>query len=171
VRQSSNVVRLYSLALLIWSIDFLTKNWALENLTSASRKVIGTFLQVTLHKNTGAAFNFATGFTIVFTSISIAVLLFIAFYSPRIISKWWSVVAGLVLGGVLGNLTDRIFREPGFLYGHVIDWIELPNWPIFNVADSAIVIAAVIAFILTVKNIHPTASIKPGEKESGGSNS
>jgi signal peptidase II len=72
---------------------------------------------------------------------------------------------------VLGNLTDRIFREPGFLYGHVIDWIELPNWPIFNVADSAIVIAAVIAFILTVKNIHPTASIKPGEKESGGSNS
>ena len=171
MRQSSNVVRLYSLALLIWSIDFLTKNWALENLTSASRKVIGTFLQVTLHKNTGAAFNFATGFTIVFTSISIAVLLFIAFYSPRIISKWWSVVAGLVLGGVLGNLTDRIFREPGFLYGHVIDWIELPNWPIFNVADSAIVIAAVIAFILTVKNIHPTASIKPGEKESGGSNS
>jgi signal peptidase II len=171
VRQSSNVVRLYSLALLIWSIDFLTKNWALENLTSASRKVIGTFLQVTLHKNPGAAFNFATGFTIVFTSISIAVLLFIAFYSPRIISKWWSVVAGLVLGGVLGNLTDRIFREPGFLYGHVIDWIELPNWPIFNVADSAIVIAAVIAFILTVKNIHPTASIKPGEKESGGSNS
>jgi signal peptidase II len=171
VRQSSNVVRLYSLALLIWSIDFLTKNWALENLTSASRKVIGTFLQVTLHKNPGAAFNFATGFTIVFTSISIAVLLFIAFYSPRIISKWWSVVAGLVLGGVLGNLTDRIFREPGFLYGHVIDWIELPNWPIFNVADSAIVIAAVIAFILTVKNIHPTASIKPGEKESGGSKS
>jgi signal peptidase II len=171
VRQSSNVVRLYSLALLIWSIDFLTKNWALENLTSASRKVIGTFLQVTLHKNPGAAFNFATGFTIVFTSISIAVLLFIAFYSPRIISKWWSVVAGLVLGGVLGNLTDRIFREPGFLYGHVIDWIELPNWPIFNVADSAIVIAAVIAFILTVKNIHPTASIKPGDKESGGSNS
>ena len=171
MRQSSNVVRLYSLALLIWSIDFLTKNWALENLTSASRKVIGTFLQVTLHKNPGAAFNFATGFTIVFTSISIAVLLFIAFYSPRIISKWWSVVAGLVLGGVLGNLTDRIFREPGFLYGHVIDWIELPNWPIFNVADSAIVIAAVIAFILTVKNIHPTASIKPGEKESGGSNS
>ena len=171
MRQSSNVVRLYSLALLIWSIDFLTKNWALENLTSASRKVIGTFLQVTLHKNPGAAFNFATGFTIVFTSISIAVLLFIAFYSPRIISKWWSVVAGLVLGGVLGNLTDRIFREPGFLYGHVIDWIELPNWPIFNVADSAIVIAAVIAFILTVKNIHPTASIKPGDKESGGSNS
>ena len=171
MRQSSNVVRLYSLALLIWSIDFLTKNWALENLTSASRKVIGTFLQVTLHKNPGAAFNFATGFTIVFTSISIAVLLFIAFYSPRIISKWWSVVAGLVLGGVLGNLTDRIFREPGFLYGHVIDWIELPNWPIFNVADSAIVIAAVIAFILTVKNIHPTAFIKPGENESGGSNS
>jgi signal peptidase II len=167
VRQSTKLARLYSLALFIWSVDFLTKNWAVENLTSASRKVIGTFLQVTLHKNPGAAFSFATGFTIVFTSISIAVLLFILRYSSRIISTGWSVVAGLVLGGVLGNLSDRIFREPGFLYGHVIDWIELPNWPIFNVADSSIVVAAVIAFVLTVLDIHPT---KPKNSSSTKSN-
>ncbi len=167
MRQSTKLARLYSLALFIWSVDFLTKNWAVENLTSASRKVIGTFLQVTLHKNPGAAFSFATGFTIVFTSISIAVLLFILRYSSRIISTGWSVVAGLVLGGVLGNLSDRIFREPGFLYGHVIDWIELPNWPIFNVADSSIVVAAVIAFVLTVLDIHPT---KPKNSSSTKSN-
>ena len=167
MRQSTKLARLYSLALFIWAVDFLTKNWAVENLTSASRKVIGTFLQVTLHKNPGAAFSFATGFTIVFTSISIAVLLFILRYSSRIISTGWSVVAGLVLGGVLGNLSDRIFREPSFLYGHVIDWIELPNWPIFNVADSSIVVAAVIAFVLTVLDIHPT---KPRNSSSTKSN-
>jgi signal peptidase II len=161
VRQSTKLARLYSLALFIWSIDFLTKNWAVENLTGASKKVIGTFLQVTLHKNPGAAFSFATSFTIVFTSISIGVLLFILRYSSRIISTWWTVVAGLVLGGVLGNLTDRIFREPSFLYGHVIDWIELPNWPIFNIADSAIVVASLIAFVLTVRNIHPTKPSTP----------
>ena len=62
---------------------------------------------------------------------------------------------GLALGGILGNLTDRIFREPGFFTGHVIDWIELPNWPVFNVADSAIVVAAVIAVLLSIKNISP----------------
>ena len=80
-------------------------------------------------------------------------------YASRITSPGWAYVAGLVLGGVLGNLSDRIFREPGFLYGHVIDWIEVPNWPIFNVADSAISIAAGIAILLTIKNISPTATL------------
>ena len=168
MRQSTKLARLYSLALLIWSIDFLTKNWAVQNLTGASKEVIGTFLQVTLHKNPGAAFSFATGFTIIFTSISIAVLLFILLFSPRIVSAWWAVVAGLVLGGVLGNLSDRIFLEPSFLYGHVIDWIELPNWPIFNIADSAIVVSSFIAFVLTVRDIHPTKPAKPNDKHVDG---
>lgn len=101
----------------------------------------------------------ATEFTIIFTTISLAVALFIARYAARITSQWWAYVAGLVLGGVLGNLTDRIFREPGFLYGHVIDWIEIPHWPIFNVADSSIFIAAGIAILLTIKNISPTATV------------
>ena len=163
MRRTSLVQRLFSLACLIWAIDFLTKNWALENLDSTSRPVIGTLLQITLLRNPGAAFSMATGFTIVFTTISIAVAIFIARSASRITSAWWAYVAGLVLGGVLGNLTDRIFREPGFLYGHVIDWIELPHWPIFNVADSSIFIAAGIAILLTIKNISPTA--KSGSNE------
>ncbi|CAN2193264.1 LspA Lipoprotein signal peptidase [Candidatus Nanopelagicaceae bacterium] len=163
MRRSSLVQRLFSLALVIWGIDFLTKNWAIENLSSSSRQIIGSFLQLTLLRNPGAAFSMATGFTIVFTSISIAVVIFIARYASRITSTWWAYVGGLVLGGVLGNLTDRIFREPGFLYGHVIDWIELPHWPIFNVADSSIFIAAGIAILLTIKNISPTA--KSGSDE------
>ena len=163
MRRTILLQRLFSLACIIWAIDFLTKNWAVENLTGAPRKVLGSFLQVTLFKNPGAAFSMATSFTIVFTTISIAVALFITRYAARITSPWWAYVAGLVLGGVLGNLTDRIFREPRFLYGHVIDWIQLPHWPIFNVADSSIFIAAGIAILLTIKNISPIA--KSGSNE------
>jgi len=163
VRRTSLVQRLFTLAWLIWALDFLTKNWAVENLSGAPRRIIGDFLKLTLFRNPGAAFSMATGFTIVFTTISLAVAIFITRYSVRITSPWWAYVAGLVLGGVLGNLTDRIFREPGFLYGHVIDWIEIPNWPIFNVADSSIFIAAGIAILLTIKNISPTN--KSGKNE------
>ena len=166
MRRTSLVQRLFSLACLIWALDFLSKNWAIENLSSSPRKILGSFLQLTLLRNPGAAFSMATSFTIVFTSISIAVAIFIVRYASRITSPGWAYVAGLVLGGVLGNLSDRIFREPGFLYGHVIDWIEVPNWPIFNVADSSISIAAAIAILLTIKNIPPTATLdnKSGNK-------
>jgi signal peptidase II len=156
VRRTSLLQRLFSLALLIWALDFLTKNWAIANLSSSPRKVIGSLLQFTLLRNPGAAFSMATGFTIIFTSISIGVAIFITRSASKITSAWWAYVAGLVLGGVLGNLTDRIFREPGFLYGHVIDWIELPHWPVFNLADSSIFIAAGVAILLTARNISPT---------------
>jgi signal peptidase II len=160
VRRSSLVQRLFSLATFIWALDFLSKNWAISHLSSAPRKILGSFLQLTLLRNPGAAFSMATGFTIIFTSLSIAVAIFIMRTARRITHPWWAVVAGLVLGGVLGNLSDRIFREPGFLYGHVIDWIQLPHWPVFNVADSAITIAAGIAILLTARNITPYKSGK-----------
>ena len=156
MRRASLTQRLFSFALVIWAIDFISKNWAINNLSTAPRKILGSFLQLTLLRNPGAAFSLATGFTIIFTALSIAVAIFIFRYAPRITSTWWMVVAALVLGGVLGNLTDRIFREPGFLYGHVIDWIELPHWPIFNIADSSIFVAATIAILLTARNISPT---------------
>jgi signal peptidase II len=79
----------------------------------------------------------------------------IAFYSIKITSFGWSIVLGLALGGILGNLSDRIFRAPGYFVGHVIDWIQLPNWPVFNLADSAIVVAATLAVILSIRNISP----------------
>ncbi len=157
MRRTSLVQRLFSLACVIWALDFFTKNWALENFSDGPQKILGDFLQFTLFRNPGAAFSMATGFTIVLTTISIAVVIFIARYASRITSPWWAYVAGLVLGGVLGNLSDRLFREPGFLQGHVIDWIEIPHWPIFNVADSSIFIAAGIAILLTSKNISPIA--------------
>jgi signal peptidase II len=157
VRRTSKVARLFSLAFLIWALDFLTKNWAVTHLSAQPKKILGSFLQLTLLRNPGAAFSMATGFTIVFTLLSLAVAIVVIRFARLITSTGWLVVAALVLGGVLGNLTDRAIRSPGFLYGHVIDWIQLPHWPVFNVADSSIVIAACIAFTLTLRNVRPIA--------------
>ena len=153
---------LYLTAWVVWLIDLGTKVWAVEVLSSrANVQIIGSFLQLTFVQNSGAAFGIGAGSTIIFTFFALAVLIFIARYALQITSKGWALVCGLVLGGILGNLTDRIFREPSFLQGHVIDWIQIPNWPVFNIADSAIVIAAVVAIILTIRNISPITPKDP----------
>jgi signal peptidase II len=77
----------------------------------------------------------------------------ILYFGAKVMSKWWSIAMGLALGGVLGNLADRIFRPPYRLQGEVIDFLQLPNWPIFNVADMAVVSSAVLIAILSFKNI------------------
>ncbi len=148
--------RLYTIAWAVWLFDFATKVWAINNLSASNpTKIISGFLQLTLIRNSGAAFSLAQGATIIFTLFAIFVVGAIAYFAPRITSGGWSVVLGLALGGVLGNLTDRIFRSPGYFTGHVIDWIELTHWPVFNVADSAIVVAAGIAIVLSIRNISP----------------
>jgi signal peptidase II len=153
---------LYLIAWVVWLFDLGTKVWAVNVLSSrANVEVLGSFLQLTFVRNSGAAFSIGAGKTIIFTLFALSVLIIIARYAARITSMAWAVVCGLVLGGILGNLTDRIFREPSFLQGHVIDWIQIPNWPVFNIADSAIVIAAGLAIILTIRNISP---ISPADK-------
>jgi len=148
--------RLYVIAWAIWLIDLATKIWALSALDPRNPvKLIGNFLQLTLLRNSGAAFSFAQSATAIFTIFAVVVIAVIAYFAPKITSKGWSIVLGLALGGILGNLTDRIFRSPGFFTGHVIDWIQLPHWPVFNLADSAIVVAAAIAVILSIRNISP----------------
>jgi signal peptidase II len=150
--------RLYFLAALIWLIDYATKVWALNNLSQVEPiKIIGSILQLRLVFNPGAAFSFGTSFTFIFTILAVMAVAFIAYYAIKIANRWWSVVLGLALGGVLGNLTDRIFREPSIFNGHVIDWIELPSFPVFNVADMAIVGAALVSVLLIAKEIPPFA--------------
>jgi signal peptidase II len=151
---------LYLIAWVVWLIDLGTKVWAEKALSArANIEVLGSFLQLTFVRNSGAAFSIGTGKTIIFTIFALTVLILILRFAPQITSKGWAAVCGLVLGGILGNLTDRIFRAPSFLQGHVIDWIQLPKWPVFNVADSAIVIAAGIACVLTVRNVAPITPI------------
>ena len=101
-------------------------------------------------RNSGAAFSMGESFTLVFTLISTLVALGIIFFGGR--SRGInSTLLSLVLGGVSGNLIDRFFRTPGFLHGHVVDWIELPHWPIFNIADSCVVVAALIYVLYSGK--------------------
>ena len=159
--------RLYLIAWAIWLTDLATKSWALANLDSRDPiKLIGSFLQLTLVKNSGAAFSFATGATLILSIFACCVVAAIAYYAPKITSKGWAIVIGLALGGIVGNLTDRIFRAPGFFTGHVIDWIELPNWPVFNIADTAIVVATAIAVVLSIKNISPIETANVEKKDS-----
>ena len=152
--------RLFATAWTIWLFDFVTKQWALHSLSSEPRKIIGSILQFTLVHNSGAAFSIATGFTIVFSLLALVVVISTIYFAPKISSHGWQLAIGLLLGGVLGNLTDRIFREPSFLSGYVIDWIQLPHWPVFNLADCAICSAAGISFILSMRNIPPITRVR-----------
>ena len=152
--------RLFATAWTIWLFDFATKVWALTSLSSEPRKIFGSFLQFTLVHNSGAAFNFAAGFAIAFSLLALAVVIAVIYFAPKITSRGWQISIGLLLGGVLGNLTDRIFREPAFFSGHVIDWIQIPHWPVFNIADSAICIAAVISFALSLRNVPPISRVR-----------
>ncbi|MCE2647713.1 MAG: signal peptidase II [Streptomycetaceae bacterium] len=152
---------LYGVAWFVWVLDLATKLWAVSTLSDRSNiKVIGDFLQLTLVRNPGAAFSVAEGATVFLTLFGFLVMAVIFYYSTRITSKGWSVVLGLAMGGILGNLVDRIFREPGVFRGHVIDWLQIPNWPVFNIADTAIVAAAAISMILSLRNIPPVTRVK-----------
>jgi signal peptidase II len=154
------VRRIFLTAWTIWLFDFATKQWAISALASEPKQILGSFLQLTLVKNPGAAFGFATGLTLLYSILAVLVVATIVYFARAISSGGWQLTAGLLLGGVMGNLADRAFREPAFFRGHVIDWIELPNWPVFNLADSAIVIAAAIAFVLSVKNVPPITPVR-----------
>ena len=152
--------RIFLTAWTIWLFDFATKQWAISALEVEPKKILGSFLQLTLVKNPGAAFGFAAGLTLIYSILAVLVVATIVYFARAISSGGWQLTAGLLLGGVMGNLADRAFREPAFFRGHVIDWIELPNWPVFNLADSAIVIAAGIAFVLSVRNVPPITPVR-----------
>jgi len=152
--------RIFFIGWFIWLIDFATKVWAQNTLSTREPvQLIGTLLQLTYVENSGAAFSLGTSSTLIFSIIAMATAITITYYAKRITSKGWARVLGLVGGGVFGNLTDRIFRQPAVLRGAVIDWIQVPHWPVFNLADSAIVIAACVAVVLSARNITPIARV------------
>ncbi|MFM9378114.1 signal peptidase II [Gordonia sp. VNK21] len=138
-------------ALAAYLLDLLTKTLAVDYLDPADPvQIIGDTVTLTLIRNSGAAFSMATGYTWILTFVALAVVAVIIRYSRRLGSLGWVIGLGLVLGGALGNLTDRIFREPGPLRGHVVDFVSVGWWPVFNVADSAVVCGAVLLVVLTL---------------------
>jgi len=149
------LVVLAIVALAVYAIDQVTKVLIVTNLTEGEQSpLLGEFIQLHFVKNSGAAFSIGTGMTWIFSIVALAVVIFIAVFARRIRSAAWAVLFGLLLGGTIGNLTDRLFREPSFGQGHVIDFIQVWAFPaIFNIADSAIVVAMGLFIILTLRGI------------------
>ena len=116
-------------------------------------RLLGGLLTLQVMRNSGAAFNIGTSMTVVFTAIAVGVIICILRTARRLRSLPWAITLGLLLGGATGNLADRLLRSPAPLRGYVVDWIELPHWPVFNLADSAIVCGGVIAILLSVKGM------------------
>ncbi len=153
-RAPRRVLLLLGVAGIAWALDVLTKIVAVDALTGrAPVEVVPGVLDLTLTRNPGAAFSLGTGFTLVLTVVALVVVLVLLRLAPRVHSRLWALALGLLLGGALGNLTDRTFREPGPLRGHVVDFLRLPNWPVFNLADSCIVIAAVLIAVQSLRGV------------------
>jgi signal peptidase II len=143
---------LICVAVLVLAADIASKVIVVATLSDrAPIRLLGGLLTLRLTRNPGAAFSIGTSMTIVFTAIAAGVIIFIVRSARRIYSLSWAVALGLLLGGAMGNLTDRIFRSPGPFRGWVVDWIELPHWPVFNLADSAIVCGGVLMVLLATR--------------------
>jgi signal peptidase II len=138
----------------IVALEQITKAWAVSSLAGEPPiEVIGSFLRFTYVENTGAAFGLGTGYTWIFTLIAIVVVMVILRTASRLGSYLWAVALGGLLGGALGNLIDRLIRDPSIGQGYVVDFIQLPLWPVFNVADMAIVGSAIAMVVLSIAGI------------------
>ena len=135
----------------VYLADVISKIIVVATLSGHQVRLLGGLLTLDLLRNSGAAFSIGTSLTIVFTLIALGVIFFILRTSRRLRSVPWAITLGLLLGGATGNLTDRLLRSPGAFRGDVVDWIQLPHWPVFNVADSAIVCGGVLAVLLAAR--------------------
>jgi signal peptidase II len=131
---------LVTVAAVILAVDVVTKVLAVRLLTPGQPvSIVGDTVTWTLVRNSGAAFSMATGYTWILTLIATAVVVGIFWMGRRLVSPWWAIGLGMILGGALGNLVDRFFRWPGPLQGHVVDFLSVGWWPVFNVADASVV--------------------------------
>lgn len=142
-------------AFLVFLADYLTKHAAVKYLIEGPIEVLGNVFKLQLVFNTGAAFSIATNATIFLSGFSMVVAAGILYFMARVDSMKWTLALGLVLGGIFGNLSDRIFREPYGLQGAVVDWISVLSWPTFNIADSAVVVGVLLVVNLIWKKVPP----------------
>jgi signal peptidase II len=156
-----------TIAVLGYLADLLTKVLAVSHLTGQPPKpVIGEFLTLYLARNPGAAFSTGTSYTLVLSLLAIAAAVVVVWVARRLGSTGWAIGLGFLLAGILGNLTDRVFRSPGVLRGHVVDFLRLPHWPIFNVADVCINIAAAVIILQALRGM-PVSGARPAVSPAG----
>lgn len=143
-------VVMLAIAAVVVLVDQITKIVAVASLEGGPWiHVVGETVRLVLIRNPGAAFSLGTESTLVFSVIATVVVVGLIWFSRRIHSTWWAWGLGLILGGAAGNLVDRYVRSPGILRGHVVDFVSVGWWPVFNVADSCLV-AGVIVIAVTV---------------------
>jgi signal peptidase II len=154
-RRRALLISLFSISAVVLLLDQVSKAWAISSLVEGERHdLVGNLLGLQLVFNPGAALSIATGMTWVLTIVAAVVIVVVVRASRRIGSWAWAVALGLLLGGALGNLVDRLVREPGFARGEVVDFIAYANWFVGNIADIAIVSAAVLVVILAALGVH-----------------
>ena len=142
---------LLAVAGVVLVLDIVTKVLAVNLLTPGQPvSIIGDTVTWTLVRNSGAAFSMATGYTWVLTLVATGVVFGIIWMGRRLVSPWWAIGLGMILGGAMGNLVDRFFRSPGPLRGHVVDFLSIGWWPVFNVADPSVVGGAILLVVLSL---------------------
>ncbi|MBA8823433.1 signal peptidase II [Saccharopolyspora lacisalsi] len=155
-RRGRLLTLLFGVSAALLALDIVTKTLAVNRLDGESPvKLFGGFVYLVLFRNPGAAFSLATGLTWLLSLLALVVVGVITWFAPKLRSTGWALGLGLVLGGVAGNLVDRIFREPGPLRGHVIDFLSVlaPDgsvWPVFNFADSGIVCGGILIVLMSL---------------------
>jgi signal peptidase II len=151
---------LFAVAAFAYAVDLVSKLLVVSKLEGrAPIRLVGDLLELHAIRNPGAAFGFGAAFTIIFTLIAAAVIVVIIRLARKLYSFPWAVALGLLLGGALGNLTDRIFRAPGIFEGEVVDFIAPKGFAVFNLADSAIVCGGILIVLLSFRGLDPDGTV------------
>ncbi|MET8946946.1 signal peptidase II [Streptomyces sp. NPDC004542] len=159
-RGRRRIAVLFSVAAFAYALDLASKLIVVAKLEHhAPVKVFGEWLEFTAIRNAGAAFSFGQAYTVIFTVIAAAVIVVIVRLARKLYSLPWAIALGLLLGGALGNLTDRVFRSPGIFQGEVIDFIAPKGFAVFNLADSAIVCGGVLIVLLSFRGLDPDGTV------------
>ncbi|MFF5774179.1 signal peptidase II [Streptomyces californicus] len=159
-RGKRKVVALLTVAVVAYALDLVTKMIVVAKLEHQPPiEIIGDWLQFRAIRNPGAAFGFGEAFTVIFTIIAAGVIVVIVRLARKLYSLPWAIALGLLLGGALGNLTDRLFRAPGVFEGAVVDFIAPKHFAVFNLADSAIVCGGILIVILSFKGLDPDGTV------------
>lgn len=177
-RRRASLLTLVLVAAGLYAADVVTKVLAVEHLRGQPDvPLVGDLLVLHFTTNPGAAFSTGTEYTVVLSWVALIAVLVVLWLSRRVASVLWAVALGLLLAGIGGNLTDRLLREPGPFRGHVIDFLMLPNWPVFNIADMCINAGAALVLVQAFRGVRIDATREPerpprrrrGEQDPAGS--
>ncbi|MCX5413177.1 signal peptidase II [Streptomyces sp. NBC_00059] len=159
-RGRKKILVLLVVTVLAYLLDLVSKMIVVAKLEHEEPiEIFGEWLKFDAIRNAGAAFGIGEAFTVIFTAIAAVVIIVIVRLARKLYSLPWAIALGLLLGGALGNLTDRIFRAPGVFEGAVVDFIAPAHFAVFNLADSAIVCGGILIVILSFKGLDPDGTV------------